>query len=399
MRTAAIITSVAALMTVVASASAVTSAEIYTSQGYQYGRFSARIQYASGSGVVSSFFLWKDGSEQEGVFWNELDFEKLEAECRLETNTLFGDPLELDPGRHTFDFDLCNSYHVYSYEWTPEYIAWFVDGEEIRRVTGDTANAYRDNTADVGMQLRFNVWPGDATFGGEFDPAVLPVYQYIDWVEYESYADGQFKREWREDFTANTLPSGWLTGSWESPKNNSTHSPANVVFKDGYVVLALTADDATGADGVNPRATDDNPSEPSTPTPVDPSNPQPTTPTPTDPVPTTDPGNPPPGTDTPAPTAPGPTPEPGAEPTTPNQPAPVDPTNPAPTTPGGEPTTDPNVPGAPTTGAPTDGTDGGSGDEAGCACKITPGATNTSAVGLMGFLLAALGWRRTRRSL
>ena len=46
------------------------------------------------------FFLWKDGSEQEGVFWNELDFEKPEAECRMETNTNFGDPEEIDPVKH-----------------------------------------------------------------------------------------------------------------------------------------------------------------------------------------------------------------------------------------------------------------------------------------------------------
>ncbi len=79
------------------NALAVTSAEVYTGKGYQYGRFAARMQFAPGSGVVSSFFLWKDGSEQDDVFWNELDFEKLESVCRLETNTIFGDPEELDP--------------------------------------------------------------------------------------------------------------------------------------------------------------------------------------------------------------------------------------------------------------------------------------------------------------
>lgn len=242
-------------LTAAANSEAVTSAEIYTSDAYQYGRFSARIQYAPGSGVVSSFFLWKDGSEQAGVFWNELDFEKLEAECRMETNTIFGDPEGIDPVKHDLEGDLCAEYHVYTYEWTPEYISWLVDGVEIRRETGDTAVAFRDNTPE-GMQLRFNVWPGDETFGGEFDPSILPVYEYIDWVEYSSYADGAFQLEWREDFTAGTIPSGWLTATWDSPKGNSTHARSNVVIKDGYVVLALTADDATGAAGANPRATD-----------------------------------------------------------------------------------------------------------------------------------------------
>lgn len=249
---------------VAGNAFAVTSAEIYTSEGYQYGRFAARMQFASGSGVVSSFFLWKDGSEQDDVFWNELDFEKLEAECRLETNTIYGDPEGLDPEKHTFEFDLCTEYHVYAYEWTPDYIAWSIDGVEIRRDTGETAVAFRDNTPS-GMQLRFNVWPGDSSFGGDFDPAILPVYEYIDWVEYSSYADGAFQLAWREDFTSGTLPSGWLTGSWDSPKGLSTHSDDNVSIIDGYVVLALTADDAKGFATANPRATDTQPGpEPST---------------------------------------------------------------------------------------------------------------------------------------
>jgi endo-1,3-1,4-beta-glycanase ExoK len=234
---------------------AVTSAELYTNEGYQYGRFSARIQFAPGSGVVSSFFLWKDGSEQDDVFWNELDFEKLEAECRMESNTIYGDPEGLDPQKHDLAFDLCGEYHVYTYEWTPEYIAWLVDDVEIRRDTGEPATAFAENTPD-GMQLRFNVWPGDETFGGEFDPAILPVYEYIDWVSYSSYANGVFQEEWREDFTDGDVPSGWSVGSWDSPKGLSTHDSNNVGFKDGYVILALTDDDATGFVGADPRATD-----------------------------------------------------------------------------------------------------------------------------------------------
>ena len=289
------LSSILLAMTAATNAGAVTSAEIYTSDAYAFGRYSARIQYAPGSGVVSSFFLWKDKSEQEGVFWNELDFEKLEGECRMETNTIYGDPEGIDPEKHVLAGDLCGEYHVYTYEWTPEYIAWLVDGVEIRRETGEAAVAFRDNAAE-GMQLRFNVWPGDETFGGEFDPAILPVYEYIDWVEYSSYADGAFTVEWREDFTAGTLPSGWLTASWDSPKGLSTHDADNVGFKDGYVILALTADDAIGTAGGNPSATDTQ---------------QPPTPVPTD-VPVTPPGGTTtaptttaPGETTVAPTAPG----------------------------------------------------------------------------------------------
>src|SRR6188768_2156939 len=63
------------LLTVAAEAGAVASAELYQNQTYTYGRFEARIRFAASDGVISSFFLWKPGSEVAGTFWNELDFE------------------------------------------------------------------------------------------------------------------------------------------------------------------------------------------------------------------------------------------------------------------------------------------------------------------------------------
>jgi MYXO-CTERM domain-containing protein len=228
-----------------AVALATKSAELYTSAPHGYGRVEARVRFAAGDGVVSSFFLWKDGSEVTGTFWNELDFEKVGADCRLETNALFGSPGASHTQRHTSEADLCDGFHLYAYEWTPEAIVWTLDGVELRRDTGATATAFADNAA-AGMQIRFNIWPGNASFGGNFSPSILPVHQYVDWVEFSSYADGEFTFEWREEFDGDTLPTGWLTGSWGSPKNLSTHDPGNVNLVDGYVVLSLTTDDAVG---------------------------------------------------------------------------------------------------------------------------------------------------------
>ncbi len=234
-----------------ANAQAVSSAELYTSASYQYGRFEARVQFAPGDGVVGAYFLWKDGSEQSGTFWNELDFEKVGAACELQSNAFYGDPEMVHVNKHADAGDLCGGFHTYVYEWTPDYIAWFLDGVEIRRETGEAVAAYADNTPN-GMQFRFNIWPGDSTFGGTFDPATLPIHQYVNWVQYSSYVDGAFQLEWREEFDGTTLPTGWLTGSWGSPKNLSTHSAANVNVVDGYAVLSLTADDATGSVGAAP---------------------------------------------------------------------------------------------------------------------------------------------------
>ena len=252
MKTCRVSTWVGALFVVgwCVSAQAYSSAEILTTESYQYGRFEASIEFPDGSGVIGSFFLWKDGSEVEGTFWNELDFETLGLDCHLETNAYYGNPAQYHV-EQAAGAPVCGDFHTFAYEWTPDYVAWWVDGVEVRRETGETAAAYRDNATD-GMQLRFNVWPGDASFGGTFDPSLLPVYQHIDWVQYSSYDGSDFVLEWREDFDDAAIPSGWEAATWDSPKGLSTHSAENAGVVDGVLVLALTADDALGIPGVTP---------------------------------------------------------------------------------------------------------------------------------------------------
>jgi hypothetical protein len=239
------------------------SAELLTAESYGYGRVEARVRFAPGDGVVSSVFLWKDGSERAGTFWNELDFEKLGANCRLETNPIYGNPSSNHSQRHALEHDLCGAFHTYAYEWTPEAIVWLVDGVEIRRETGATAQAFAEN-ASAGMQIHFNLWPGDMSFGGNFSPASLPVHEYVDWVQFSAYREGAFELAWREDFDADTVPEGWLTGDWPSPKNKSTHAPENVNFIDGYAVLSLTSDDALGPAGAMPEGSGRTSSPPGT---------------------------------------------------------------------------------------------------------------------------------------
>jgi hypothetical protein len=235
------------------SASAVQSAELYRTDAYFYGRFEARLQFAPGEGVVSSYFLWKDGSSST-TSWNELDYEKVKAACQLQTNIWSGTGTQ-SPQIPSITADLCGGYHTYTFEWTPDYIAWFIDGTELRRETGSVVAEYTQNAAK-GMAMHFNVWVGNASFGGVLDPSILPVNEYVDWVQYSSYANGAFQLQWREDFDATTLPAGWAVGNWPSPYNLSTHNPANVNFVNGVAVLSMTADDATGFAGTPPADSD-----------------------------------------------------------------------------------------------------------------------------------------------
>ena len=50
-------------------------AEIYTNQSYLYGRYEMRMRVANASGVLSTFFTYKNGSEVSNTFWEEIDIE------------------------------------------------------------------------------------------------------------------------------------------------------------------------------------------------------------------------------------------------------------------------------------------------------------------------------------
>src|SRR6185503_3651458 len=111
----------------------------------------------------------------------------IEAGCALQINSIFGMP----SANHANRVDVaaaapCASYHTYTFEWTPDHVTWSIDGREVRRDTGAAAAAYADN-ATRGMEVHFNIWPGNTSFGGAFSPSVLPVREYISWVSYAAY--------------------------------------------------------------------------------------------------------------------------------------------------------------------------------------------------------------------
>lgn len=238
-----------------------TSAEFYTPTGQGYGRFEARIMMPAGDGVVGAFFLWKDGSEAAGAYWNELDYEKIDANCTLQINSIYGAPSVQHQQIVSGFNDLCSAYHTYAYEWTPDHIAWSIDGQEVRRDTGAGAQAYANNAVSTGLQFRFNIWPGNSSFGGTFSASILPVYEYISWVQYSTYTQsaGNFALAWRESFEQG-VPTTWAEGNWPSPFGLSTNAAGNVNVANGVAVLSLTADNVPGFNGTPPADTGDLPS-------------------------------------------------------------------------------------------------------------------------------------------
>ncbi|MBD3375263.1 family 16 glycosylhydrolase [candidate division KSB1 bacterium] len=97
------------------------------------------------------------------------------------------------PGRvnHVFSaetkFNPHDEFHTYAFEWTPEYIAWFIDGVEIHRQSGNHIRQL--NRA---QKLMMNIWPPQyMDWVGELKSYYLPIFAYYDWVEYYEYTPTQ----------------------------------------------------------------------------------------------------------------------------------------------------------------------------------------------------------------
>lgn len=254
----------ASLVATLASAKDYKGAEVYSQESYTYGRYEMRMRAAKGSGILSTFFTYKNGSEIGNTFWEEIDIEIFGKEdaSSWQSNVILGStrPTEEYKGVHT-QSGLGDAYHTYVLEWTPDYLAWFLDGEEVRRIEGTSTVTSLENA----QSLRFNIWAStSAEWAGAWNDSVLPAYQFINYIDYKAYnpTTKTFEGGWRDDF--NTFDTTrWAKGNWTFDGNRVDFAPENAVVKDGILILALTKNNALGFTGT-PPADDDGASSSST---------------------------------------------------------------------------------------------------------------------------------------
>lgn len=230
--------------------------EVYSQQSYLYGKFEMQMQAAPGSAVLSTFFTYKNGSEVGNTFWEEIDIEIFgRGEGReWQSNIILGSsrPTIHSDAVHEEDFSLTNSYNRYRLEWTPDYVAWFVNDVEVRRIIGTSTVTSLTSP----QSLRFNLWASDAPgWVGAWDDKILPTHQFIDYFSYAPYnsATKTFDESagWRDDFNAFDT-SRWGKADWTFDGNRVDFSPANVTVRNGVLILSLTHENQEGFTGVPP---------------------------------------------------------------------------------------------------------------------------------------------------
>lgn len=227
-------------------------AEIYSNETFQYGRFTARMKMVYAPGCISSMFLYYNNSDVDKKYlWNEIDIEILGNDStQLQSNIITGnrEAKITSEAKYGFATSPISNYHLYTIEWTPEYVAWFIDNEEIRRdVLGEAKGVFQGSVVEDQVDtliekqsLRFNVWSSKSTtWVGAFSHYGLPTQQYIDYIKVETYdVDTKtFTEKWIDDFETFNA-SRWSKGTWQM--ENVTLNPKNVVVEDGCLQLRLT---------------------------------------------------------------------------------------------------------------------------------------------------------------
>ncbi|HEY2410067.1 MAG TPA: glycoside hydrolase family 16 protein [Polyangiaceae bacterium] len=157
-----------------------------------YGKVSARMRFATGSGVVSGLVLFY--TPFPNCDWNEIDIEHLGnssnssqlnamvftgvpvANCTTSV-TPTQDPLVVDLG-----FDAESDFHLYDIEWTPESVKYFADGALLRTWT---ANIDRLKLPET---ILLTIWASSAaSWAGPINASSAPTSAEVDWIKVYDY--------------------------------------------------------------------------------------------------------------------------------------------------------------------------------------------------------------------
>ncbi|MFA6598314.1 MAG: family 16 glycosylhydrolase [Ignavibacteriaceae bacterium] len=210
------------------------SGEVRTNESFLYGRIEVRMKSASAGGVTSTLFTYNTKSST----YNEIDIEIMGKDNNEAQYTTFTPDQSGVNHREVINFNPHAAFHVHAIEWTPDYVAWFVDGCEVHRDNSD-----RIKSLSLPQAIMMNFWmPNSVDWAGTFNDSSIPLYAMYDWIKYYEYTPGvnnNFTLKWSDDF--NTFDNNrWVKSASTFGSNLCDFKPQNVLLKDGYLLLCMT---------------------------------------------------------------------------------------------------------------------------------------------------------------
>ncbi|MDF1567455.1 MAG: glycoside hydrolase family 16 protein [Spirochaetaceae bacterium] len=172
------------------SGSNYTSARLTTQslQSFTNGRIESRIKLPEGQGLWPAF--WMLGSNIDSVGWpvcGEIDIMEYKGQITNQVHGTihYGDPYDYSGTDYILpgSGDFSNDFHVFSLEWEPGEIRWYVDGTLYSRQNNWHSSLSGSNAPfDRPFFLLLNVAVGGNFVGSPDGSTVFPQSMYVDWV-------------------------------------------------------------------------------------------------------------------------------------------------------------------------------------------------------------------------
>jgi beta-glucanase (GH16 family) len=192
----------------------------YHSFDQTYGLFEARMKLPAGQGFWPAFWLMPEN----GSWPPELDImENLGNNTSEAYTTVHSTTLSGDQEASGVAVNNTTQWHTYAVDWEPNYITWYVDGQQVYKVA-------TPSDVDTPMYMILNLavggyWPGDANASTNFNQTLQ-----VDWV-----------RVYQSDAELGVGSSGSGTGSTGSSSSSVSHD------YNGTGVSQLLIENANGA--------------------------------------------------------------------------------------------------------------------------------------------------------
>ncbi len=245
---------------------------------FKYGKFEARIKVPSGMGFLPAFWMMPTDEQYYGQWpkCGEIDIMEVMGQS---TDTLhgtihYGEPHGQKQGTYVLDAskaDFAETFHVYTCEWEPGKITWYVDGIKFHEANDwYTKREGFDEVAypapfDQPFYMILNVavggsWVGYPDETTEFGDNAQMVVDYVKVYQKDSYDENVVKPEKAEVADSaigeNLLTNGEFANAesmkdgkgWEFLSANGGEGNAEVVPVDGNNALQITTENAGTVD-------------------------------------------------------------------------------------------------------------------------------------------------------
>ena len=166
--------------------------EMRSTKTLTYGKVSARMRFATGSGVVSGLVLFY--TPFPNCDWNEIDIEHLgnsSMTSQLNAQVFLGTPTSgcstsvgptQDPLVVNLGTNAETDFHQYDIEWTPGGVKYFIDGTLLR-----TWTAHSD-LLKLPETILLTIWASSAaSWAGPITPTSAPTSAEVDWIRVYSW--------------------------------------------------------------------------------------------------------------------------------------------------------------------------------------------------------------------